>query len=58
MAKSKGKGFEGGECPTGLSSNNDGFTSVPDRKPSFGHESGTMEVGREETLDITKQGGK
>lgn len=57
MAKS-GYGWAGGEKPTGLSKNNDGFTGIPDRKPTFKDEPCTLEVGREETLDITKQGGK
>ena len=56
MAK-KGGYFAGGMKPTGLSSSNDGFSGIQSHKATFGENECTLEVGREETLDITAQGG-
>ena len=58
MAKSKGKGWAGGDKPTGLSSSNDGFSGIQSHKSTFGQEGGTLEVGREETVNVESQGGK
>lgn len=57
MAKSGGKGFAGGPCPTGLSSSNDGFSGIKSHTSTFTTESGTLEVGREETVNVESQGG-
>lgn len=45
--------WKGGAKPTGLGSGNDGFTNVPDRKPSFKAPTDlTIQTGREVTVDV------